>query len=75
VLMKYYGEFSPSLIVKGGIDQHIRLLESIPTSQVNPFMRSEDKSVSEMVVGVVRSACKVDLSRLDSRALQLVWWG
>ena len=33
-------------------------------------MRSEDESVSGMVVGVVRSACRVDLSRLDSRALQ-----
>jgi hypothetical protein len=28
-IMRYYGEFSPTLIVKGGIDQHIRLLESI----------------------------------------------
>ena len=28
----YYGEFSPTLVVKGGIDQHIMLLESIPPS-------------------------------------------
>ena len=33
-------------------------------------MRSEDKSVSGMVVGVGRSACRVDLSRLDSGVLQ-----
>jgi hypothetical protein len=51
------------------IDQHIRLLESIPPSQVNPFTRSEDESVSGMVVGVVRSACRVNLSRLDSGTL------
>jgi hypothetical protein len=34
--------------------------------------KREPKSISGMVVGVVRSACKVDLSRLDSRALQMV---
>ena len=70
--MRYYGEFSPTLVVKGGIDQHIRLLESIPPSRVNPFTRSGEESVSEMVVGVVHSACRVDLSRLDSGALQMV---
>ena len=32
MLMRYYGEFSPILVVKGGIDQHIRILESIPPS-------------------------------------------
>ena len=32
--------------------------------------RSEDESLSGMVVGVVRSACRVDLSHLDSGALQ-----
>jgi hypothetical protein len=31
-LMRYCGEFSPTLVVKGGIDQRIRLLESIPPS-------------------------------------------
>jgi hypothetical protein len=71
--MKYYGEFSPTLVVKGGIDQHISLLKSIPTSSGYPFARSEDESISGMVVGVVRLECRVDLSRLDSEALQLVW--
>ena len=32
MLMGHCVEFSPSLVVKGGIDQHIRLLESIPPS-------------------------------------------
>ena len=33
-------------------------------------MRSEDESVSGMMVGVVCSTCRVDLSYLDSGALQ-----
>jgi hypothetical protein len=38
-------------------------------------MRSEDKSIRGMVVGVVHSTCRVDLSRLDPRALQeSSWW-
>jgi len=54
------------VVIKGRLDQHIRLLESIPPSRANPFTGSEDESVSGMVVGVVRSMCKVDLSHLDS---------
>jgi hypothetical protein len=34
---------------------------------VNRFTRSKDESISGMVVGVVRSACRVDVSRLDSK--------
>ena len=71
-LMRYYGGFSPTLVVKGGLDQHIRLLESILPSWVNPFTRGEDESVSGMVVGMVHLACRVDMSRLDSRVLQMV---
>ena len=66
MLVRYCGEFSPTLVVKGGLDQHIWLLESIPSSRVNPFTRSEDESVSRIMVGVVRSACRVDLNRLDA---------
>jgi hypothetical protein len=72
MLMRYCEEFSPTFVVKGGINQHIRLLKSIPSSRVKPFTRSEDKSVSRIVVGVVHSVCRVDLSRLDSRALQKI---
>ena len=53
------------------------LLESIPPFPVNTFTRSEDLSVSEMVVGVVHLVVRVDLSHLDSRALhcdQLIRW-
>jgi hypothetical protein len=46
-------------------------LESPHHPWVNPFMRSEDNSVSGMVVSVVHSASRVDLSRLDSRASQI----
>jgi hypothetical protein len=35
-------------------------------------MRSDDESVSGMVVGVVHSVFRVDLSSLDSEALQMV---
>ena len=73
ILMRCSREFSPTLVVKGGLDQHIRLLESILPSWVNPFTRGEDESVSGMVVGVVHSACRVNLSHLDSRALHLVF--
>ena len=41
-------------------------------SWVNPFTRSEEESVSEMVVDVVHSACKVDLSHLNSGTLHHV---
>jgi hypothetical protein len=58
--------FSPTLVVKGGLDQHIRLIASSHHSRVTPFTRSKDERVSGMVVGVVRSACRVHLSRLDS---------
>jgi hypothetical protein len=35
-------------------------------------MRNEDERVSGMVVGVVCSVCRVDMSHLDSRCLQMV---
>ena len=35
-------------------------------------MRSDDESISGMVVGVVHSVFRVDLSRLDPGALQMV---
>jgi hypothetical protein len=41
MLMKYYGGFSPTFSVKGALDQHIRLIESIPHSWTNPFTRRE----------------------------------
>jgi hypothetical protein len=32
MLTRYYRSFSPTFVVKGGLDQYIRLLESIPLS-------------------------------------------
>ena len=36
-LMRYCGEFSSTLVVKGGVDQHLRLLESITSSLGESF--------------------------------------
>jgi hypothetical protein len=62
----------PPLTTKVGLNSPQYLINSSHHHRVNPFMQSEDESVSGIVVGVVHSAYRVDLSRLDSGALQMV---
>jgi len=63
--MRYRRRFSLTLFVKSGLDQHIKLLESLHHPSISPFTRGKDESVSELVVGVDHLASRVNLSHLD----------
>jgi hypothetical protein len=64
--------FTPSFVVEGGLDEHIRPLESIPPSPDYLFYvkRGRKRKWAGGRSGPLRpSACRVDLNHLDSRAV------